>query len=350
MTEENLPPIPEQTVNLDQLAGPAQANLASDHELNAAEQLAGNLAAVSQEYGPSGITKYLGDVLADTEGKVSPTERQTAFKFLANEQRKALHESSVRAGDVMLGKISTQNSLAERRVGDNGHVTKRITEELIEEHRMQVGRHFRNGVDTRRAVHGHESLEHGVHKGRGAAHELSEVMQDWRRSGRATVEDFADELQRTQNHERALDEAEKITDPTYDGEPRDVSGVIEKAVKQETATKINEAVLQAREEGGDPKEAVLKVMLEDEPDEITNGELTALRAFAEHYEVFTAVQGARLEAEAEKVDFALQRFMRRGQEDYTYARTIDEAQVPSPRQALWRRMPQKCWKPNAATF
>jgi hypothetical protein len=312
---------------------PSRSDLAVSHEDTVSKELAANLVAVAQEHGSEGVRDYLVDVLADKEGTVPTQERRGAFKLLAGEQRKSLQEDITNIGEDFVATRLSQNNNTEEEIGDNDRINKRTFEELIDEHRLSVGRHLRDGGNTRLASRAHEDLEHDVRKGIRVINEFGEIMNTWSRVSRSKVEDFAGDIDHSLNHDRALSEAEKVTDPNYGGEPRDISLVIDEAVKQKTAIKLNEAVQQAQEKGDDTQEAVIKVLLEDRPDDISTDELKSLRAFAGHYERFAAVESPRIERETEEVGQVLKTFMNRGNEDYAYSRTIEEAQDVYRRQS-----------------
>lgn len=273
-----------------------------------ATQLAGNLVKIVEAGGAQAVKDYLTDVLADTEGKVAKPERQATFSLLAREQQEDIQAANANAGELMLADSDHDTSKAQRFLDDRGGPTKRFVSELRPGRRP---REHDESVDGSNRVLRDISLH-------------SESITEWQHRGKLTAETFIDIYNRGLKHKQALKEAEQTLDPQYDGEPRDLSGVIDEKVKVATAKKIQTAIEEAKTRQDNPESAVMMLISQD-PTHFSQADLKFLVEFAGYYHNHTAQYGVRIRNGFDNAEQLVKRFKGRAQ-DAHYVKAEHEAE------------------------
>ncbi len=167
-----------------------------------ARQLAGNIIKVAGIKDPAAIKDFLGDVLADSDNQLVPAaERAASLQFLAAEQRSEIRTGLVALGEQMVDSMGENGTKVRDEIGKVGSIAKRGVATVNEDHDRQVGRHFRDSVDTRDASRAHEDVAQTARKGYGAVTKHSETFDGWAKSQQQEAKKFNDEFDKGRNHE-----------------------------------------------------------------------------------------------------------------------------------------------------
>lgn len=295
-------------------------------------QLAGNIVAVAGTQDPTAINDYLVSVLREPNNpNLPPAERVAAFHFLATEQRDALRTRTTEAGHTMVHDMGEQNQRAQATLGKQTiSVSRRKLQQLNELHEGEVGRLVRSAPDARQLVRAHDTVADKVNGSRRAVTTHHDTFKHWSGQQEQTMLKFSGVYQSGVAHERALDAAAKTLEPG--GEPRDLSEVIDEAVAASAAEKLAYAIAEAQEAGTPPEDAVTELLARET--EVDMKTVTRLAKFAHAHAETLATNRSRVRRLSEDAGQSLQRFIRRGQDEYPHIRNADAAQETFRRQRI----------------
>lgn len=323
MTKENSPSQSEATVDdANVMTGATPMNARTDQEV--LRQLAGDIVKVAGTDEPGAVKEYLEEILSDTEGSVGVDERLATFDLLANEQRGEIRRGIVEAGETMLASFSDNSTEARNQLRETAPKAQRGIRNAVETHDQEVGRCFRGQIDTRRAARGQDIAEQAARRGFTAVKKHSETFDAWSKAQQEEAMKFNDEFKKGQAHEQALYAAGTTIQPDYDGEPRDLSGVIDEKVKDEVAGKIQQAIEEAQSAGASPEDAVLAIMTR-ETGGATAQVIGELMKFAQEYTRFTKTGNNKVRSFTDDTEKLLRRFASNGRDGYHYVRRAEEA-------------------------
>lgn len=316
----------QQAPGLNEMTDAAAMDIRTDQDIlhDGAQQLARDVVRLVESGDPLAVKDYLDDVLADTEARVPAAERMAAFEFLAGEQRQEIRRGLVESGEQMLINLGSNNQRAEQELQRTAPQANRGIRAALEAHEQEVGRHFRGQVDSRRAARGHEVAVPVARSGFSAATKHVETLGGWARTQRQEAGSFSDQVHRGQEHERALSAASEAAKPDYEGEPKNLSRVIDEDVKTATANKLQFAIAAAIASGKSPEKAVVELMTQ-KPDTYSAKLIGELRTFAEQYAQFARTGSLKAEGAMKESEDIFKRFAARGREGYQYARRAEEA-------------------------
>lgn len=283
-------------------AADAAASIVMGREVSAdgARQLAGDVVGLMETGGSSAVSERLSAALADKEGLVPPSERTAVFGFLASEQRGEIRRSLIEAGGRMLDNLSAGTQRASGVLQHSAPQAGRGIQMILEAPK-QLEPHLRGqSLDKHRIGYTQEAAMQGVRQGFSPTTTYVELLSGWARAQQQEVEGYREQVQRGSAHERALDEASKVVKPGYEGEPKDLSRVIDESVKEAAVTKLQSAIAEARASGGSPEDAVLE-FLAQEPDDNSVKIIRNLSTFSEQYAPWVMndtqkVEGAKAES------------------------------------------------------
>lgn len=312
----------------DAIAGAAAADSRKDSELlqEGMRQLAGNIVRIAETDDPAAVKEYLGDILADKEGSVPDIERQSAFEFLAGEQRSEIRRGLVDAGEQMVDNLTKNSQRTRQELQHTAPQANRGARAMLDAHEQEVGRHMRGNVDANKAAHGHEVAEQTARRGFGAVAKHAETLGAWSRAQQDEASKYHQQVQRGQSHERALSEAVDTVKPDYEGEPKDLSRVIDEEVTEAAATKLQAAVAEALATGKSPEDAVFELLSqEQEPNTASLQLIRDLRSFADQYALFARNESLKLDGTTKETGQLLKQYAACGRDGYRYARRAEEA-------------------------
>ena len=288
MTHEDQRPSP--SPQPAEAAGQAEAKLGI-------KQLAGNLVKIIDAGGEQAVREYLTDVLADKEGKVPKQERQATFDFLAREQQEVIQETLVDAGDRLLTETGQSTSHTQRFFDEKGRTTKRFVAEL------KPGKRPRE----------HDEAIDGSNKILRDLAGYNETNSAWKRKGITATETFAGVLHQGIQHKTAIKEAGKVVDPEYEGEPKDISKVIDEKVMAQVSKKLKDKMEAARLNGEEPEAAVIEIIDKD-PSEFSQADLKFLVDFDGYYHEHVTRYGSQIGNGLSETDHFVRRFKSREDE------------------------------------
>lgn len=290
----------------------------------ALQVLAGDIVKIVETDGPAAVKEYFEDILGDTERSSGVDERLATFNFLAREQRGEIRQAIVESGETMLTNLSNNSAEARRQLRETAPKAQRGIRKTAETHDQEVGRCFRGQIDTRRAVRGQDITVQAARRGFVAIKTHSETFEAWSKAQQKEARMFDDAFKKGQAHDRALTEAGATVQPDYDGEPRDLSGVIDEKVKDEVAGRIQQAIEEARSAGASPEDAVLAIMTR-ETGGATAQVIGELMKFAQEYTRFTKTGNNKVRSFTDDTEKLLRRFASNGRDGYQYVRRAEEA-------------------------
>ncbi len=301
------------------------ANQKSDDEQLAEgrRMLAANLTRLLTDSGSKVTSAYLNDILANTEGKAPASERQAAFNLLATEQKNIIRQSLIDSGQHVLSSLIENSEAVGQRVADTARTTTNQVNALAEIHYQEVGRHFRNGVDTRRAALGQELVEQ---RSRGAVRRLGEYtdsVQSWARTQTDGIDGYLGDVGKARQQEFALAEAATSIQPSYDGKPKELTPLVSERAMSLTSEKLHHAMSMAIENGTDPTETVVNLLAGWT--EVSPKPITMLNEALSEYGASVRGVAGRSKGKQEDVDQLFRIFNRNGREGYQHARGVQEA-------------------------
>lgn len=325
MTSE-LPP--QQPDDPSAMTGAAAMNMrTSAMYQEGVRQLTDNVASIVETGDPQAVQEYLGDVLADTEGRVPASERLAVFEVLADEQRLEIQRGLLGSAEEMLNNFGNNNTTVRRQLGQAGPAVNRTVRVLLDTHEYEVGRHLRgNQIDTRKAERGQEQATGASRRTLGAITEYVEVLGRWGRAQQSELRHFDDTVRRGAVRERALDEGAQTVDPDYDeGDPKDLSVLIDTKVTEAVAVKLQALVTEAIATGESPADAVLELATQ-KPNSVTAKVIDDMRAFAGRQAGDIKGSLNRVEGStAKELERRLKSFATQGLDGYRYARRPEDA-------------------------
>lgn len=179
-------------------------------------QLAENLSKIA-EHGPEGIQGYLTDILADTEGKVSAAERAAAFSLLAEQQKQAVRQEVIHAGDHMDTTLNASTRVFKETIGQKRGGMRNAVSSFEE-----TARKMRNGNINRRTQE--DSMQAGQYI-LNSVSVMTDARDSWSAKQTSTLDEFGGALSYAKNHESQLKKIGDTLTEEYDGDPVDASKV-----------------------------------------------------------------------------------------------------------------------------
>jgi|GEM_PF-1889312 len=317
---------PAAAVDPGALAG--DTNLGTDPRAeflrDGAIRLTASVTEVIETRGAEAVPGYLNDVLADTEGRFPPAERAAAIHALANEQRNTINRSLVGQGEATVETLAANNANLRSSLTQGLLRARRGPQETVEMFRQKVGTHLGNNVDVRRAKLGQAETNDQARKGFGAASGRIKELTDWQAAQSSAVKAYGLAVEGGVTHKRALNEAEKTTDPSYDGEPRNFTNLVDESVKAAAAALLVSAITEAQSTGISPEEAVQRI-LEQEPDTLTAAQVKRLTEFTTNFDTQIKKRTAVVKAKAADSARGVDLFMRNGNTAYDRLRNNQDA-------------------------
>lgn len=234
-------------------------------------QLAENLSKIAGEQGPDGIQGYLTDLLADTEGNVPTAERAAAFTLLAERQKQFTREKIVHAGIELNTRLGAQTKNAKVEIQTNGTAVSRAVSNFSDIRRL-IDRNVRVPANA-------EEASHVVRHARDRLTSLDTERARWASLQTASIQEFHGALDYGKRSESRLREGGLTVSEDYDGDPVDLSKLIDPAVAASFARELHQ---EFASEGSNAAKIVMDKLATDE-DTATLESIHLLDSFAKDY-------------------------------------------------------------------
>lgn len=258
------------------------------------QRLGGNIVAVMSEHGTTGVSKYLHDVLADTESHVPADERLAAFTMLSQEQIKTTRRDTCNAGETMVAGLKFGLSETEKIYKSTKDVHDTIAT-VKSQHAEKIGRL----VNLGRIESGQLSLAHGevrvkAVKAVDAVGLQRHTMAKFVKLNGEIITGFDAVYGPGVRLERTLEADRQKFDTQEERAAEDVSGHIQTSTYDQVSNKIAQALEAAEADGVSPVHALLAVLESSTADPADARRIKAFGDLAETYDRALADCGSKV--------------------------------------------------------
>lgn len=297
------------------MTGAAALNSKKEEQLNEGFELLGNnLLHVAEVAGPEGVDDYLGDLLADMESK-SPLERQAAFELLSHKQKEALDKQLMASGGTMVEALTANDEVHAKSLSESrGGLLKGLGRAREAHDRSIIGPSRSGRIDPRGLQQAHGAVADALGSGtiRGLnAH--AENVTSWLNGKKHPAKEFKDKMEDATKHKQALAMAGKVVDPEYDGEPKDISRVVDNDVRASVASTLVTELSAAQNEGRSPAEVLAKMIEATK----SNSPRSLIATLSEMATTFSAEDSSWVKVRVDGARHSISRYIAKGNDEYT---------------------------------